>query len=554
MTIPTRRIAVLVATLPLALAATGPSPEEKAAAETIRAEALLGTVRFLSDDLLEGRSPGTAGDRIAQRYLATELEKLGFLPGAPGGTYLQPFDVVGVRSKTAGVTLSKGGDTVTLKPWADVVAFAGTEEPFATIAGREIVFVGYGIVAPEYQWDDYKGADLRGKVLLLMNNDPEDDPALFAGKTRLNYGRWDYKYEVAAKKGAAGAILIHTTPSAAYPWQVVQTSWSGENFTLPSDGTPDVPVKMWFTEAAARGLAKMAGKDLDALVASAKRRDFRPVPLGVALAVELRNEVRRTRTANVLGILPGSDPALSRETVLYTAHHDHLGRNEDAKPGEDAIYNGALDNASGCATVLSVARAMTGLPVRPKRSITVAFVAGEERGLLGSLYLARHLPVPSGRVAANINVDGANVWGRTRDIGQIGMGKSSLDATIREIAAWQGRTVAPDAFPDHGTFYRSDQFAFAQIGIPAVYLDAGTDVIGRPAGWGLEKRLEFEEKRYHQPSDELGPDWSTEGWVEDARLLFWLGVRVANGSRPEWNPGDEFEGARKKALAELSPR
>jgi Zn-dependent M28 family amino/carboxypeptidase len=522
------------------------------AADTIRPAELLGVVRFLSDDLLGGRSPGSTGDQIAQRYLATELEKLGYAPGSPDGTYLQAFDVVGVKSKSTGLTLSRGAERTSLEPWADYVAAAGTEAPTVGLAGNEVVFVGYGIVAPEYKWDDYKGADLKGKVLLFMNNDPEDDPEIFAGKTRLYYGRWDYKYEMAARMGAAGAIIIHTTPSASYPWQVVQTSWSGENFSLPFDGTPDVPVKMWFTENASRRLVRMAGKDLDALVASAKRRDFHPVSLGVGVTLELRNEIRRTKTANVIGRLAGSDPVLSREAVLYTAHHDHLGTNEDAKPGEDAIYNGALDNASGCATVLAIAKAFTALPVRPERSVLVAFVAGEERGLLGSLYLARHLPLPAARIAADINVDGASIWGRTRDVGVIGLGKSTLDASIRMIAAWQGRTVVPDAFPDHGTFYRSDQFSFAGMGIPAAYLNAGTDVIGRPTGWGRDRQMEFEAKHYHQPSDELRPDWNTDGWVEDARLLFWLGVRVANArAMPAWIPGDEFEAARKKSLAEL---
>jgi Zn-dependent M28 family amino/carboxypeptidase len=552
----------LCLTLPAALSAApaavaaspgnGPSPDEKTAADTIRPAELLGVVRFLSDDLLEGRNPGSAGDRLAQRYLATELEKLGYAPGAPDGTYLQPFDIVGVRSKSSGLTLSGGAEKLSLRPWDDYVAFAGTEEPVATLAGNEVVFVGYGIVAPEYRWDDFKGADLKGKVLLFLNNDPEDDPAIFGGKTRLYYGRWDYKYEMAAKRGAAGAIIIHTAPSAAYPWQVVQTSWSGENFSLPSDGSRDVPVKMWLTEEATRRLAKMAGKDLDALVASAKGRDFRPVPLAVGATIELRNAVRRAKTGNVIAKLPGSDPVLSQEAVLFTAHHDHLGRNEDARPGSDAIYNGALDNASGCASVLAIAKAFTALPVRPKRSVLVAFVAGEERGLLGSLFLARHLPLPAGRIAANVNVDGASIWGRTRDVGVIGLGKSSLDGFVREIASWQGRTVVPDAFPDHGTFYRSDQFSFAGIGIPAAYLEAGTDVVGRPAGWGREQQMAFEEKHYHQPSDELTPAWNTEGWVEDARLLFFLGVRVANApAMPTWNPGDEFEATRRKSLAEL---
>jgi Zn-dependent M28 family amino/carboxypeptidase len=415
--------------------------------------------------------------------------------------------------------------------------------------------VGYGILAPEYNWDDYKGQDLKGKVLLVMNNDPETDPKLFAGKTRLYYGRWSYKYEQAARLGAVGAIVIHTTPSAGYGWQVVQTSNTGEVFSLPAaSGEARLPVKAWATEDACRKIAKLGGQDLDALRAAALKRDFRPVPLGVTLNLTLQNQVQRKKTANVIGKIPGSDPLLAAEAVLYTAHHDHLGKKTDAKPGVDAIYNGALDNATGVASLLSVAAAVKALPQAPKRTIYFATVAAEEQGLLGSRYLAAHPPVPAGRLAANINVDGMNIWGRTKDLTMIGLGKSSLDDYIHALAAMQGRKVVADQFPDRGFFYRSDQFSFAKIGVPAAYFDAGTDVIGKPPGWGKEQQDRFEATDYHQPSDELRPDWDFSGAVEDARLLFYLGLKVANAARmPAWKPGDEFEAARKQALEELKP-
>jgi len=556
-----RSLALAAATLSFSASAQPSAPPgqspfpaaEQAAAARIVPEELRATVRFLADDLLEGRGPGSRGDHLAQLYLATEMEKLGLQPGAPGGGWLQPLDIVGFRSTNPGfLTLRRDGTRVDLKSMTDFVASSEIERPVVDVDGREVVFVGYGIVAPEYRWDDYKGADLKGKVLLFMNNDPEDDPTIFAGKTRLYYGRWDYKYEMAAKMGAAGAIILHTTPSAGYPWQVVQSSWGGGNFSLPSDGRPEVPVKIWMSEEATRRLVSLAGKELDALVASAKKRDFRPVPLGVALSLSLKNEIHRTTTANVIGKLPGSDPVLGREAVVFTAHHDHFGKKEGPKAGEVAIYHGALDNASGCASILAIARAMASTPERPKRTVYFAFVAGEEQGLLGSQYLVKHLPLPAGRIAANINVDGASIWGRTRDISQIGMGKSSIDAPIQEVAAATGRLVVPDQFPDRGFFYRSDQLPFCQAGIPAAYFDAGTEVIGKPVGWGKERQEEFEEKNYHQPSDVLTPDWNFDGFVEDTQLLLHLALKIANApAMPVWKEGDEFEAARKKSLEAL---
>jgi Zn-dependent M28 family amino/carboxypeptidase len=412
------------------------------------------------------------------------------------------------------------------------------------------VFVGYGIEAPEYQWNDFKGQNLEGKVLLMLNNDPEADPKLFGGKARLYYGRWTYKFESAARQKAAGAIIIHTTPSAGYPWQVVQTSWGGEQFELPAEGEPRIQFRSWATEAAARKLVQSAGRNLDDLVKAAQSRGFKPVPLGVRTSFTAQNVISKVKTANVAGILPGSDPKLRDEVVVYSAHHDHLGiREPDAKG--DKIYNGAQDNASGCAQVLAIARAMAALPQRPKRSQLILFVAAEEQGLLGSKYYSLHPTFAAGKIAANINYDGGNFYGRTRDVTQIGYGKSSLDAIAASIAAMQGRKVNPDQFPDRGFYYRSDQFSFAKIGVPALYLDTGLDFIGRPAGWGKEQLEAWEERDYHQPSDELRDTWNFDGMIEDAQLGFYTGWLVSEAeAMPTWKPGDEFEAARKQAIAQ----
>jgi Zn-dependent M28 family amino/carboxypeptidase len=534
----------------LALAGAAAPPPTRSAERAITPELLRAHVRFLASDLLEGRGPATRGDRLAEEYVATQLEALGAKPAAPDGTWIQKVAVVGVTSHPGPLALAKEGrQPLVLKPREEFVVFSGVQEPAAAVENAEVVFVGYGIVAPEYRWDDYKGADLAGKVLLMMNNDPEEDPTLFEGKRRLYYGRWDYKYEQAARVGAVGAILIHTTPSASYPWQVVQSSWTGEQFSLPYEGGPRLQVKAWATEDACRRIAALGGKDLDALRAAAQKRDFRPVPLGVAATLKLQNEVQRKETGNVIGRLEGSDPLLAKEAVVYSAHHDHFGMRE-GKPGQDTIYNGALDNASGVADLLAIARAYARLPKMPKRSVLFVAFAAEEQGLLGSQFFARHLPVPAARLAVDINIDEANIWGRTRDIVVIGKGKSDLEATLSALAKADGRVVKDDQFPEKGTFYRSDQLNLAKVGVPAAYFKPGTDVIGKPPGWGAAQQEKFDSTDYHQPSDELKPDWDFEGMVEDARFYFRFGVEVANAARlPAWKPGDEFEAARKKALA-----
>ncbi len=526
------------------------SPAEREAADRIRPEAIRAHVKFLASDLLEGRAPATRGDLLAQAYIASQMEAIGLRPGAPGGTYFQPVEMIGLRSHVESpFTVTGPAGQAVLASLDEVMAFAGLPQPEVRLKDVPVVFVGYGIVAPEYAWDDYKGADVRGKVLLFMNNDPDDDPSIFAGKTRLYYGRWTYKFEQAARMGAVGAIVIHTAESAGYGWSVVRNSWGGERFMLEEEPEGAIPLKAWTTEEASKRLVRLGGLDLDELTARAKKRDFRPVPLGVTVSTVIRSTIRKAWTANVIGKLPGSDPKRSKEVVLYTAHHDHLGMKADAKPGEDAIYNGAVDNASGVAEILEVARAMASLPKAPARTVTFAAVAAEEQGTLGSLLLAARPPVPVSRIAACLNVDSINVIGKTRDVSVTGHGRTSLDADIAAVAAMQGRTVVGDRHPESGGFYRSDQFSFAKAGIPAVYLGGGSDFVV-DAEKKKQTAREFGRKHYHQPSDEYHDTWDLSGAIEDTRLAFHVGLRVANAaSMPEWKAGDEFAAVRKASFA-----
>jgi hypothetical protein len=507
-------------------------------------------VTKLSSDEFEGRGPMTRGDVAARGYLVEQLKALGYEPAGKDGQWQQPFEIVGLTSAMPKTwTFSRGGKSAVFSWWDQYIGASGTQTPRGSVRNAEVVFVGYGITAPEYGWDDFKGVDVRGKILLMLNNDPDWDPALFAGSTRLYYGRWTYKYESAARHGAAGAIIIHTTPSAGYPFQVVQSSWTGEQFELPAAGEPTIAVKGWLTESAAGQLMGLAGKKLEDLVAAARSKDFRPVSLGVTTSLSFTTKVHRGATGNVYGLLRGTDPKLREQAVVITAHHDHIGIGRPNAAG-DKIYNGALDNGAGCAQVLAIAKAFAALPVRPRRSIVVMFVGGEEAGLLGSQYYSSHPTFAPGAIAANVNFDGGNIWGKTRDVTYVGKGKSSLDAIVDEIATRQGRVVKPDQFPDRGFFYRSDQLNFAKIGVPALYLNSGTDFIGKPAGWGAAQVKAFETNDYHQPSDQISPSWVLDGMVEDATIGFWTAYQVANREElPGWNPGDEFEAARLEALA-----
>ena len=522
----------------------------EAAAGQISGEFMRKIVKEISQDKYEGRGPGSRGDVAARQYLAAEFEAMGLEPGAADGSWEQPFDLVGVNTDQPDEwTFLRGENALTLKQWDQYVVSSGLQAERAEFENAEVVFVGYGIQAPEYDWDDFKGQDLTGKVLLIMNNDPEWDPELFAGETRLWYGRWDYKYLSAARQGAVGAIIIHTQPSAGYPFQVVQTSWTGVQFELPAGDEPRNQVNSWVTEDAARALVGMAGLDLDELRESADNRDFEPVPLGITTSLSMDVEITHTASANVLGLITGSDPELKDEVVIYTAHHDHLGIGKPNEEG-DAIYNGAFDNASGVALVMAIGKGMKALPQAPRRSILIALVGAEEQGLLGSKYYAENPTFARGKIAANINYDTPNIWGHTHDVTFIGLGKSSLDQVVISVAAEQGRVVAPDQFPSRGSFYRSDQFSFARIGVPAVYLDPGMDFVDRPPGWGKAQINHFTDVNYHQPSDEYDDSWNFDGAVMDALLGFWTGLAAANADEmPAWNEGDEFEAVRLEALA-----
>ena len=537
-------------------AATTPFTQAgRAAAAAIGAGAIRSTVVEISDDRYGGRAPGTDGDIATRQYLAEQLRQIGFEPGAADGSWEQAFDLMSVSAQMPDTwTFTVGDSAVTVQRGEDYVAASGVQDPLAELDDAELVFVGYGIQAPEYDWDDYKGLDVSGKVLVMLNNDPDWDPALFEGDTRLYYGRWSYKYEIAAELGAAGAIIVHTTPSAGYPWQVVQTSWSGPQFELPDAGEPRVQIEAWLTENAAAEIFQAAGLNPAALVDTARSREFTPVSLGVTTTLSMPVEIAATSTANVIGILPGSDRELADEYVIYTAHHDHLGTGEPNPNGDpgDRIYNGARDNASGVGMVLAIGEGFAALPSPPRRSIMLLLVGAEEQGLLGSLYYASNPTVHPGRIAANVNLDAANIWGRSRDMAFIGYGKSTLDAVAEQVAEFQGRTVEGDEFPDRGYYYRSDQFSFAKIGVPAFYLDGGTDIIGQPEGWGIDRVNEYTDLHYHQPSDEYDDSWNFEGLVEDAQFSFWAGLIVAQSDElPAWNPGDEFEAARLQALQEL---
>jgi len=528
-----------------------PTPAAKKTSDLVTAEAIKGHIRFLADDLLEGRGPGSRGDELTQLYIATQLESLGIKPAAPDGTWFQSVPLVGVTTTApATVDFRLGSRNVQLKHHEDMMTVSGKIQDQVSVNDAELVFVGYGIQAPEYDWNDFKDVDVVGKILVVMNNDPESDPELFAGRRRLYYGRWDYKYQMAAKMGAAGALIIHTTASAGYPYQVVQTSWSGEAFELASTTGPRLDLKGWLTEEATVRLMELAGKNLDTLRDRAQSRDFQPVPLGIKLSLDMTCSVREQQTGNVLGVIPGSDPELAKEHVVFMAHHDHLGLAAERDASGDNIYNGAIDNASGTATLLAMARAIAGSPTQSKRSLMFAFVGAEEQGLLGSEHLAAQPPIPAGYMAAVINIDGMNFLGRTYDVNLIGNGKSNLDPIVEAVAKWQRRTVLPDNKPDAGYYYRSDQFSLARVGVPGVYLHSGVNVVGKPDGWGKAQLDEWIEQKYHQPSDEYDPSWDLTGAVDDAQLLLQVGLVVADQEKmPAWLPGDEFELARQAAIA-----
>ena len=522
------------------------------AAELIDEASLKEPIAILSADDMEGRGPGSAGDAKARAYMIEQMKAAGLEPGAADGSWEQPFDIVGLTAEVPDTwTFKADSGELTIQRHDQFIAFSGVQSETATIENAEVVFVGYGIEAPEYGWDDWGDVDMTGKVVLMLNNDPDWDEDLFEGDRRLWYGRWDYKYMMAAKKGAVGAIIHHTRASAGYPFGVVQSSWTGPQFELPDAGEARLQVGAWTTEETTRELVALAGHDWDGLEEKARNVDFEPVPLGLTTSLQLKTAVETTATTNIIGVLPGSDPELKAEMVIYGAHHDHIGIGEPDADG-DTIYNGAVDNAAGVAQVLAAAKAFQSLPRAPKRSIMFALWGAEEQGLLGSRFFAANPPVAPGRMAANVNIDGGNIFGTTEDVVFVGFGKSDLDEVVKRRAAEQEREVVGDQFPDRGYFYRSDQFNLAKIGVPAIYLNTGTVFDGREEGWGKEQLEAWEGEKYHQQGDELDETWIFDGMVEDARLAFLAGVDIAEADAlPAWNAGDEFEAARQAALAAL---
>jgi Zn-dependent M28 family amino/carboxypeptidase len=457
--------------------------------------------------------------------------------------------MVGIKPdpSTSLIVKSNRGDAQ-FKFGEEFVVGTDLEEPSINIIS-EIVFVGYGIVAPEYNWDDYKGIDCRGKVLMMMVNDPpatSAEPNLFGGRALTYYGRWTYKYEEAARHGAAGVILIHTNDSAGYGWNVVRNSWGGERFGLvPDPSTPTLRMKSWVTEDVASRIALMGGQNLNQLRQSALTRAFQPVSFGARVDMPFRSSARRIGAPNVAAILRGTDPNLKNEFIIYSAHWDHLGIRPD-QPG-DNIYNGAVDNATGIAGLIGIADAFSALSMKPKRSIIFLATTAEEQGLLGAEYYTRHPLAPIDKTVANINLDSMNVLGLATDIAPLGAERSTLGKVIEAVARENQVTISPDPRPEQGSFYRSDHFPFAKVGIPAVNFEPGSHYVGHSDKWAEEQFREYNESRYHQPTDEYSPNWDLRGLVQQARLAYLIGLRVANSiETPQWNKGDEFERARLK--------
>src|SRR5256885_3625095 len=486
------------------LAATSAFAQSGGAPTRISPTEIDAHLRFLSSDLLEGRAPATRGGRLAEEYIASQLKAFGVQPGVGDSSYFQrvPIDVVKADPNTINVTAS-GKANAKLRFTNDVVVWPGSATE-ASSAHGELVFVGYGASAPEYKWDDFKDADVRGKVLLVLVNDPPappSEPNLFGGKAMTYYGRWTYKYEEAERRGAAGMLIVHTTERAGYPWHVVVNSNSTEHRLLPRDPSLPAPigVRGWITDSAATALLAQAGLNMTQLRKQAELRSFRPVSTGIIIDASMKNSLAHMSANNVVGVVRGIDPKVRDEYVAYSAHWDHFGIGPAVNG--DSIYNGAVDNASGVASVLTIAHAAAE-GVKPRRSQPLVFVPAAESGLLGSAYFADHPTVPASKIVAALNMDVAPVGGKVRDLNVMGDNKSSLGPALAQLVASEGIRLSPDAHPEAGHFYRSDHFSFAKAGIPAVSIGGGDDYVGRPASWGLQQAEDYTAHRYHQPSDE----------------------------------------------------
>jgi Zn-dependent M28 family amino/carboxypeptidase len=545
----------LVALLTLTIGATAFGLRGSEAVPAISAASLKARTAILSSDEFEGRSPATPGEEKTVGYLVSELKKLGLAPGNPDGTYIQNVPMVGITSKME-TTFTAGGREVAFAPITEFTANSRRLKPTVAVKNSDVVFVGYGIVAPEYGWDDYKGLDVRGKTVLMLINDPpvvdpatgKLDPAVFKGAAMTYYGRWTYKYEIASEKGAAACIIIHETGPAGYPFAVLGSGWGRESFDLVSADRNEsrVAVEGWVThEALTRLLTAAGAPGYEALKAAAVKRDFKPMPIAARASFTAANTTREVASKNVVAKLEGTDATRRGEYIVYSAHWDHLGR--DPKLKGEQIFHGAHDNASGTAMVMEVAQGFASLPAsaRPKRSLLFLFVTGEEKGLLGARYYAQHPLYPLRQTVANLNVDGAQFIGPSRDLEVIGYGNSTLDDLAAGILAKSGRVLVPDTQPEKGFFYRSDHFEFAKEGVPAFYTHYGIDIIGQPAGYGKAKRDAYVENDYHKVTDKIEPWWDFEGAASDTRLFYDLGAQVANSTAwPQWKPGTEFKAKR----------
>ncbi len=537
---------LLVAASPLA-AQRSAAPAARVAAQ-VRADAIWAPLKFLASDLLEGRGTARRGGDLTVQYLASQFMALGLEPAGDSGTYFQHVPIVALNPAPT-LAVTGGAPARELRYRDDYVAWAERADTLVRAAG-ELVFVGYGITAPEWQWDDYKGADLKGKILLMLVNDPGiGNPAIFRGKILTYYGRWTYKLEEAARRGAVGVVLVHNDSMASYGWNTVRNSWTGEQVRLdaPSAG---LTFGSWITEAAATDLLRARGLDLRALIASAGQRDFRPVPTGIELSVVVHSALKRMSADNVVGRLPGRDPRLKDEAVVLTAHWDHFGIGQPVNG--DSILNGAVDNASGVAAMLGVADAFVRNPQRPRRSLVFVGIALEESGLLGSAWMAAHPPVPIAKVAADLNVDVANLYGATRDISAMGRDQSTLGRSFdRAAAAERLRVVVDSQALFRGGFFRSDHFSFAKAGVPSLSWGTGDDYVGRPAGWGKEQKELYNRERYHQPADNLLPWYKVDGALQQARVLARVAWDVADATaQPTWYPTSEFAAAGRERVKE----
>ncbi len=561
----TRRLASMAGFI-LAAASLAPAPAPvveidpalKPALDAIRGDSVLQHIKILASDAFEGRAPGTAGEAKTVAYLTDQFKALGLKPGNPDGTFVQEVPLVGFTAKDVKGSFSVGGKTMDLKFTDDWVAVSRRQAQKVEVENSDVVFVGYGIVAPEYGWDDYKGVDVRGKTVVMLINDPpvpdpadpsKLDPNVFKGKAMTYYGRWTYKYEIATEKGAAAAVIVHETTPAGYPYAVVQ-GWAHENFDIATPGQKidRVAVEGWLALDTARNFLKAAGQDFDSLKKAAAAKDFRPVALNAKANFAVTNSLREVKSQNVIAKLEGSDPKLKNEFIVYTAHWDHLGKDETLKG--DQIFNGAADNGSGTASLLEIARAFTKFNPPPKRSVLFLAVTAEEKGLLGAKYYAARPLYPLEKTLANLNMDVINLWGKTKDLSSLGLGQTTLDELIAASALAQGRTVVGDAEPEKGLFYRSDHFEFVKQGVPAVNARGGLEYVGKPADFGPKMRAEYTQNDYHKVSDEVKPGWDLAGAEDDLRLYTEVGYRVAQGSKfPEWKAGTEFRPKREAMLA-----